>query len=218
MFIRFPVDTSSGTRKKTTKYHNAKFESDVCRRQNLTSKDDLRAVSIQIHVQGNQTSAVNQIFSLRTAEHWAAGSGHPPRQGSIPVAAERISKVSTREAAGSFSGGLTPWKWSFNYVMQWWWFRDNSAVLSRKAVAAYSKLKQLLPFDCACHSCCNNLRGQTENLINPFSAGTDFKRQNLTSKGLAHAKIIKKSVILFWLNNMTIWCKHVHRLELQKFF
>ena len=37
-------------------------------------------------------------------------------------------------------------------------------------------------------------------------------------KGLAHAKILKKSVILFWLLNMTIWCKHVHRLELQKFF
>ena len=36
-------------------------------------------------------------------------------------------------------------------------------------------------------------------------------------KGLAQAKIIKKSVILFWLFNMTIWCKHVHRLELQKF-
>ena len=36
-------------------------------------------------------------------------------------------------------------------------------------------------------------------------------------KGLAQAKIIKKSVILFWLLNMTIWCKHVHGLELQKF-
>ena len=35
-------------------------------------------------------------------------------------------------------------------------------------------------------------------------------------KGLAQAKIIKKSVILYWLLNMTIWCKHVHRLELQK--
>ena len=34
-------------------------------------------------------------------------------------------------------------------------------------------------------------------------------------KGLAQAKIIKKSVILFWLPNMTILCKHVHRLELQ---
>ena len=33
-------------------------------------------------------------------------------------------------------------------------------------------------------------------------------------KGLAQAK----SVILFWHLNMTIWCKHVHRLELQKFF
>ena len=39
-----------------------------------------------------------------------------------------------------------------------------------------------------------------------------------TLKGLAQAKIIKKSVILFWLLNMSIWCKHVHRLELQKFF
>ena len=34
--------------------------------------------------------------------------------------------------------------------------------------------------------------------------------------GHTHAKIIQKSVILFWLLNMTIWCKHVHRLELQK--
>ena len=32
------------------------------------------------------------------------------------------------------------------------------------------------------------------------------------------AKIIKKSVILFCFLNMTICCKHVHRLELQKFF
>ena len=37
-------------------------------------------------------------------------------------------------------------------------------------------------------------------------------------KGLARAKIMKKSVILFWLLNMTIWCKHVHGPELQKFF
>ena len=32
------------------------------------------------------------------------------------------------------------------------------------------------------------------------------------------AKIIEKSVFLFWLLNITVWCKHVHRLELQKFF
>ena len=37
-------------------------------------------------------------------------------------------------------------------------------------------------------------------------------------KGLAQAEIIKKSVILFWLFNMTKWSKHVLRLELQKFF
>ena len=37
-------------------------------------------------------------------------------------------------------------------------------------------------------------------------------------KGLAQVKIIKKSVILFWLLNMTISCKHVDRIELQKFF
>ena len=36
-------------------------------------------------------------------------------------------------------------------------------------------------------------------------------------KGLAQARIIKKSVILFRVLNMTIWCKHVHRLELQIF-
>ena len=36
-------------------------------------------------------------------------------------------------------------------------------------------------------------------------------------KGLAQAKILKKSVILFWVLNMTIWCKHVQRLELQFF-
>ena len=34
---------------------------------------------------------------------------------------------------------------------------------------------------------------------------------------MSRSKIIKKSVILFQLNNMTIGCKHVHRLELQKF-
>ena len=39
----------------------------------------------------------------------------------------------------------------------------------------------------------------------------------ISLKGLAHAKIIKKSVILFRVLNMTIWCKHVHRLELQIF-
>ena len=38
---------------------------------------------------------------------------------------------------------------------------------------------------------------------------------DLKLKGLAQAEIIKKSVILFWLLDMTIWCKHVHRLELQ---
>ena len=30
-------------------------------------------------------------------------------------------------------------------------------------------------------------------------------------KGLNQAKISLKSVILFWLLNMTIWCKHVHK-------
>ena len=36
-------------------------------------------------------------------------------------------------------------------------------------------------------------------------------------KGQSQAKIIKKSVILFWLFNMTIWCKHVNKLELHIF-
>ena len=51
------------------------------------------------------------------------------------------------------------------------------------------------------------------NIIHPKLYGF-----NIYLKGLAQAKIIKKSVILFWLLNMAIWCKHVHRLELQKFF
>ena len=42
-------------------------------------------------------------------------------------------------------------------------------------------------------------------------------KQILHLKGLAHAKIIRKSVILFRVLNMTIWCKHVLRLELQFF-
>ena len=41
--------------------------------------------------------------------------------------------------------------------------------------------------------------------------------EDILLKGLAQAKIIKKSVILFRVLNMTIWCKHVHRLELQIF-
>ena len=45
---------------------------------------------------------------------------------------------------------------------------------------------------------------------------TAYSRKN-ELKGLAQAKIIKKSVILFRVLNMTIWCKHVHRLELQIF-
>ena len=40
---------------------------------------------------------------------------------------------------------------------------------------------------------------------------------SLFLKGLAQAEIIKKSVILFRVLNMTIWCKHVQRLELQIF-
>ena len=44
-----------------------------------------------------------------------------------------------------------------------------------------------------------------------------FRMVTVALKGLAQAKIIKKSVILFRVLNMTIWCKHVHRLELQFF-
>ena len=40
----------------------------------------------------------------------------------------------------------------------------------------------------------------------------------ITLKQLNQVKIVKKSVILFLLLNMTIWCEHVHRLELQMYF
>ena len=51
-------------------------------------------------------------------------------------------------------------------------------------------------------------------IIDEYTFNNDL---TLILKGLAHAKIIKKSVILFRVFNMTIWCKHVHRLELQIF-
>ena len=43
-------------------------------------------------------------------------------------------------------------------------------------------------------------------------------RLNLRLKEHIQAKIIKKSVFLFWLLNMAIICELVHRLELQKSF
>ena len=54
---------------------------------------------------------------------------------------------------------------------------------------------------------------------NPFGNHELYKHSSAHDwlKGLAQAKIIKKSVILFRVLNMTIWCKHVHRLELQIF-
>ena len=52
--------------------------------------------------------------------------------------------------------------------------------------------------------------------LGPSTGGTLLPVVN-GLKRLNQAKIIKKSVILFWLVNMAIWCKHVHRLELQKF-
>ena len=53
------------------------------------------------------------------------------------------------------------------------------------------------------------------NKFNTFFVSIGENLANL--KGLNQAKIFKKSVILFWLLDMTIWCKHVHRLQLQKF-
>ena len=41
--------------------------------------------------------------------------------------------------------------------------------------------------------------------------------QFFSLKGLAQAKISKKSVILFRVFSMTIWCKHVQGIELQFF-
>ena len=46
-------------------------------------------------------------------------------------------------------------------------------------------------------------------LENP--ASRQLKRRN-------QAKIIKKSLILFWLLNMAIICEHVHRLVMRMFF
>ena len=43
------------------------------------------------------------------------------------------------------------------------------------------------------------------------------QQSGLHLKGLNQAKIVKKSVILFWPLNKTIWCEHDQRQELQKF-
>ena len=58
---------------------------------------------------------------------------------------------------------------------------------------------------------------ESSSLVNLH--GSSRSRQSSTGKHLKwlnQAKIIKKSEILFCLLNLTIWCKHVHRLELQK--
>ena len=61
---------------------------------------------------------------------------------------------------------------------------------------------------------------QRNNIVSSFSVwlGDHVNDGLVELKSVAQAKITKKSGILFWRINMTIWCKHVHRLELQKFF
>ena len=61
------------------------------------------------------------------------------------------------------------------------------------------------------------LEGYSQYMISETALPPSWKFHNHIDslKGLAQAKIIKKSVILFRVLNMTIWCKHVHRLELQ---
>ena len=56
------------------------------------------------------------------------------------------------------------------------------------------------------------------NLQLEYRGGWERSSKNDTLKTHTQAKIIKKSVILFLLLNMTIWCKHVHRLKLHFFF
>ena len=55
--------------------------------------------------------------------------------------------------------------------------------------------------------------GQSSTVGQTIMIGSLLTQLNL--KRLNQAKIVKKSVSLFWILNMTIsWCKHVHRLEL----
>ena len=56
------------------------------------------------------------------------------------------------------------------------------------------------------------------NLQLEYRGRWERSSKNDTLKTHTPAKIIKKSVILFLLLNMTVWCKHVHRLKLHFFF
>ena len=51
----------------------------------------------------------------------------------------------------------------------------------------------------------------------PRDAGTYLTKNlnfDMILKWQNQTKIIKKSVFSFWLHNITIWCKHIHGLEL----
>ena len=76
-------------------------------------------------------------------------------------------------------------------------------------------------FDTAFVQCLVSIRvhyvGSQHSQLYMISYLMYLNRWGTDLKGLDQAEIIKKSVILFGLLDMTIWCKHVHRLELQKF-
>ena len=71
--------------------------------------------------------------------------------------------------------------------------------------------KRKLCGDCLCHGHCDPHSGKQKYNLNNHSPAKLFNfhppevaMRSTTLKGLAQAKIIKKSVILFWLLNMTI--------------
>ena len=57
----------------------------------------------------------------------------------------------------------------------------------------------------------------TIHLVNDVFGVHPLSQHSFALKPHTQANIIKTSVILFWLPDMTIWCKHVHRLELREF-
>ena len=102
------------------------------------------------------------------------------------------------------------------------WEDENGLQYEEQAgyIKGYNTIDYMFTLQSLVQKYISKEKGRYCVLFIDFSKAFDMIPHSLlwyTLKGLADAKIIKKSVILFRVLNMTIWCKHVHRLELQIF-
>ena len=94
-----------------------------------------------------------------------------------------------------------------NYLL----LRFNCYSISKVCVGVLEAAGGACALEAAGGACALEAAGGACALEAAGEAVKGLKRHN-------QAKIIKKSVILFWVLTMTICCKHVHRLEQQQFF